>query len=199
MSHRLTPRPELQERLLKAFLDHGYDQLNMVGLAKAVEMTRRSLYNYFTNKEEAFRHVIEHGNAKAVRLGIEAGRAKFSEGADAVEIFTTIINVRYGENRRRLMLSPHAMEINDQAFRRCRDLMVESAISFQAQMADFVVELQDAGLLKLQPGVTPATLAQLIADGARGTNQSLPPIESGDLEGRYRQMVAALLYGVARA
>lgn len=193
----MIPRPELTKRLTQAFFDHGYDQLTMIGLAKAADMTRRSLYNYFSSKEEVFRFIIDQGNIKAVTLGIEAGRAKLAEGASAVEVFTIVIDVRYGENRRRLMLSPHAVEINDQAFRRCRDLMIESAISFQAQLADLIVELQQAGRFALKADVAPAGLAQLIADGARGTNQSLPPIAADDLRQRYSKMVATLLYGAA--
>ena len=193
----MIPRPELTKRLTQAFFDHGYDQLTMIGLAKAADMTRRSLYNYFSSKEEVFRFIIDQGNIKAVTLGIEAGRTKLAEGASAVEVFTIVIDVRYGENRRRLMLSPHAVEINDQAFRRCRDLMIESAISFQAQLADLIVELQQAGRFALKADVAPAGLAQLIADGARGTNQSLPPIAADDLRQRYSKMVATLLYGAA--
>ena len=193
----MIPRPELTKRLTQAFFDHGYDQLTMIGLAKAADMTRRSLYNYFSSKEEVFRFIIDQGNIKAVTLGIEAGRTKLAEGASAVEVFTAVIDVRYGENRRRLMLSPHAVEINDQAFRRCRDLMIESAISFQAQLADLIVELQQAGRFALKADVAPAGLAQLIADGARGTNQSLPPIAADDLRQRYSKMVATLLYGAA--
>jgi AcrR family transcriptional regulator len=185
----------MTRRLTQAFLDHGYDQLNMTGLAEAVDLTRRSLYNYFSNKEEAFRFVIERENAIAVKLGMDAGYAKLKAGEDAIEILTEVVNVRYGENRRRLMISPHAAEINDQAFRRCRDLMVGSAIDFQAQLADLIVALLQAQRLTLRPGMAAAGMAQLIADGARGTNQSLPPIASDQLEGRYRQMVAAILFG----
>jgi AcrR family transcriptional regulator len=195
----MIPRPEFTRRLSQAFWDHGYDQLNMTGLAKATDMTRRSLYNYFSNKEEAFRFAIDQANINAVRMGIDAGRAKLRDGADSIEVLTTVINVRYGENRRRLMRSPHAIEINDQAFRRCRDLMIESAMSFQAQLAELIIELQQAGRIKLKPEVTPAALAQLVADGARGTNQTLPPIAADDLEPRYRSIVTALLYGSVHA
>ncbi|MDR3374266.1 MAG: helix-turn-helix domain containing protein [Ancalomicrobiaceae bacterium] len=199
MSHQMVPRPDFTRRLTQAFLDHGYDQLNMAGLAKAVDITRRTLYNYFSNKEEAFRFLIEQANITAIKRGIDAGREKLAEGGSAIDVITTIINIRYGENRRLLMASPHATEINDQAFRRCRDLMVGAAITFQAQLADIVVELQQAGRLTLKPDVTPAELAQVVADGARGTNQSLPPVAGDDLEERYRKMVAVLLYGSANA
>lgn len=193
----MIPRPELTRRLTQAFLDHGYEQLTMIGLAKAADMTRRSLYNYFSNKEEVFRFIIDQGNIKAVKLGIDAGRTKLADGESAIEVLTTVVDVRYGENRRNLMLSPHATEINDQAFRRCRDLMIESAISFQAQLAELIVDLQRAGRLALKADLAPAALAQVLADGARGTNQSLPPVTADTLRQRYGAMVATLLFGAA--
>jgi len=191
----MVTRTELVSRLERAFLDHGYDQLTMIGLAKAVDVTRRTLYNYFGGKEEAFRFLIENVNQEAVEAGMAAGRAERTDRRDPVAILVTILDIRYGRARRRLSTSPHAVEINDQAFRRCRDLMIASAIAFQAELAGFIDEMQAEGLLRLKPDVRPGDLAQLIADGARGTNQSLPPINPDALHLRYGSMVRALLYG----
>jgi len=191
----MVTRTELVARLERAFLDHGYDQLTMIGLAKSVDVTRRTLYNYFSGKEEAFRFLIENVNRQAVEAGMAAGRAGLADGRDPVAIFVTILDTRYGRARRRLAASPHAVEINDQAFRRCRDVMIASAIAFQAELAGLIAEMQVEGLLRLKPDVGPADLAQLIADGARGTNQSLPPTDPDKLHLRYGSMVRALLYG----
>ena len=191
----MVTRVELVSRLERAFLDHGYAQLTMITIARVVDVTRRTLYNYFSNKEEAFRFLIEHGNANAVEAGMTAGRAALAEGNDKVEILATILDVRYGDTRRRLAKSPHAIEINDQAFRRCRDIMVDSAIAFQGELAAFIVGLEQRDILRLRSGVSPEDLAQLLADGARGTNQSLPPIAPEKLHLRYRSMVRALLDG----
>ncbi|MCU4179936.1 TetR/AcrR family transcriptional regulator [Bosea sp. BH3] len=193
----MVTRIELVSRLERAFLDHGYDQVTMIGLAKAVDVTRRTLYNYFSSKEEAFRFLIENVNQQAVEAGMEAGRLALLEERDPVAVFAAILDTRYGHTRRRLATSPHAVEINDQAFRRCRDIMITSAVAFQAELAALIVEMQDRGLLRLKPKVRPEDLAQLLADGARGTNQSLPPIDPGRLHLRYANMVRALLYGAA--
>jgi AcrR family transcriptional regulator len=195
----MVTRLELVSRLERAFLDHGYENLTMTGLAKAVDVTRRTLYNYFSGKEEAFRFLIENVNAQAVEIGMAAGRAAQADGRDAVEILATILDTRYGNTRRRLARSPHALEINDQAFRRCRDIMIASAIGFQSELAGFIVELEASGILRVKPDVGAETLAQLLADGARGTNQSLPPIEPAKLHLRYRDMVGALLHGTIEA
>lgn len=195
----MVTRTELVSRLERAFLDHGYEHITMTGLAKAVDVTRRTLYNYFSSKEEAFRFLIENVNAQAVESGMAAGRAALAEGRDPVEILATILDTRYGNNRRRLATSPHATEINDQAFRRCRDLMIASAVAFQSELAGFIVELEASAILRLTADSSPEDLAQLLADGARGTNQSLPPIAPDKLRLRYCKMVHALLRGTTQA
>jgi hypothetical protein len=108
------------------------------------------------------------------------------------------MDVRYWETRRRLGLSPHAVEINDEAFRLARDIMVEAAIRFQEEVAELILDIETMGLLRLKPGVTPQILAQTLCDGARGTNQALPPIAAEGLRERYRTMMAAILGGLAR-
>jgi AcrR family transcriptional regulator len=195
----MVARAELTSRLERAFLDHGYEQLTMTGLAKAVDVTRRTLYNYFSSKEDAFRFLIENVNAQAVEIGMAAGRAALAAGRDPSEILATILDTRYGNTRRRLSTSPHAIELNDQAFRRCRDIMIATAVGFQAELARFITELEANRILRVRPELGPEVLAQLLADGARGTNQSLPPIDPAKLHLRYRSMVRALLHGAAEA
>ena len=191
----MVTRTELVSRLEREFLDHGYANLTMINIAKSVDVTRRTLYNYFSSKEDAFRFLIENGNAYAVDLGMSAGRSALVSGQSTVDVLATILDVRYGDARRRLARSPHAVEINDQAFRRCRDIMVASAIAFQAVLACFIEELEAKALIKTRAGISSADLAQLLADGTRGTNQSLPPIPPDQLILRYRAMVRALLHG----
>jgi len=185
----------LFERLRQAFLDFGYEQLTMSRLAQLCGMTRRGLYNHFSNKDDAFRHMLRVGNVSATREGMAAGRAVSEAGGSVADIMGEIMNVRYGEARRRLSSSPHALEINDQAFRRAGGIMMEAATVFQQQLTELLLELQDAGRLRLRPGIDVEDLAQLLADGARGVNQARPPVAPEKLSGRYWGMCRAILHG----
>ena len=73
--------------------------------------------------------------------------------------------------------------------------MIGAAVDFQAKVAEMLVELETLRLIILKPGVTPEMLAQSLCDGARGTNQALPPIPIEDLHLRYRQIIEAILFG----
>lgn len=191
----MVTRTELAARLERAFFEHGYEALTMTALAAAIGMTRRTLYNHFSSKEEAFRFLIENANLAAVEAGMAAGRDALDAAHDPVDVFAATLDTRYGHNRRRLATSPHAVEINDQAFRCCRDLMIASAESFHGELAGLIAEMTALGLMRLHDGIAPRDLAQLLADGARGTNQSLPPVDPEGLRRRYVAMVRALLHG----
>jgi AcrR family transcriptional regulator len=193
----ITPTHDLMLRVRDAFMDHGYDALTMVELAQACAFTRRALYHYFNSKEAAYRAVIRHFNAVAVANGLEAGSAVRRQGGGALDILAETLDVRYGDTRRNLNTSAHIVELNAEAFRRGRDIMIESAIAFHTELERLIGDLVTDGLMTLRPGLSAQTLAQLLTDGARGVNQSLPPIASEDYARRYRQMVEAILYGSA--
>lgn len=191
-------RPEnLAARLRQAFLDHGYEQMTMSRLAELCGFSRRALYHHFSSKEEAFRHWLDFYGCESIAHGLAAGRKVMDEGGGAVDVLTETMNVRYGDARRRLSRSPHALEINDQAFRRAGDIMVSAAVDFQVRVAEMLVEMEARRLIRLKAGTEPATLAQSLCDGTRGTNQSLPPIPIDNLHLRYRQIMAAILFGAA--
>jgi AcrR family transcriptional regulator len=193
----LDPRDTIMQKVNLAFLAYGYEQMTMIRLAKAADMSRRSLYNYFSNKEEAFRAAVRWGNARNIVLGQVAAAEAKAAGADALEILVSFADIRYGALRRELGTSPHAVEINDQAFRRCRDIMIDAAVVGQDRLADIILDLQDAGLVRWREGYSAAQLAQIFSDAARGVNQTLPPRPSMSLRERYREIFAALLSGVA--
>jgi AcrR family transcriptional regulator len=191
----IRPGPDLLQRVNQAFLDYGYSGLSMVVMARTCGFTQRALYYYFNNKEDAFRAMIEYRNGQAIELGLEAGKAVRAKGGSALDILTEILDVRYGETRRRVMRSPHTVELNAEAFKRCRDNMIQSAIAFQAELEKLIIDLQNSRMLKLNGRFTAAQIAQGLADGGRAVNQALPPIEAEDFKGRYRQMCEMVLCG----
>jgi AcrR family transcriptional regulator len=193
----IKPGPDLLQRVNQAFLDYGYSGLSMVTMAKACGFTQRALYYYFSNKEDAFRSMIQYRNDEAVALARDAGKAMRAKGGSALDIIAEILDIRYGNTRRRVIPSPHTVELNAEAFKRCRDNMIQSAIAFQAELEALIVDLERSRMLKLNGRFTPAQIAQALADGGRAVNQALPPIAAADLSGRYRQMCEMVLYGCA--
>jgi len=197
MSEKMNPSRELMLRVRDAFMAHGYDGMSMVTLAKACGFTRRSLYNYFSNKEEAFRFLVRYDNRDLIRAGMAAGEEVRRSGGSALDTIAAILNLRYGSTRRLVTASAHNIELNAEVFRRCRDILVETALEFQGELERLLTSLERDGLLRLHSDITPRDVAQLLADGGRAVNQALPPIESGDYAARYRAMCKAVLFGSA--
>jgi AcrR family transcriptional regulator len=193
----LKPGPDLLQRVNQAFLDYGYSGLSMVTMAKACGFTQRALYYYFNNKEAAYRAVIHHRNEEAIALAREAGKLIRAKGGSALDILAEILDIRYGDTRRRVIGSPHTVELNAEAFKRCRDLMIQSAVDFQRELQDLIIDLQKNRLLKLNGRFTAAEISQALADGGRAVNQALPPIAREDFSGRYRLTCEMILYGCA--
>src|SRR6185437_14418001 len=159
--------------------------------------TRRALYFYFSSKAEAFRAYTLFRNEVALSTSFEAGRKRWSDGGNALEIVSEIINIRYGDTRRLGNASKHVVELNAEVFTRCIDIVRDVALIFEADLAKLIIELQSAGLLHLRPDVTAEQFSEALANGARGVNQRLPPIAPEELANRYRDMCRFILYGCA--
>jgi AcrR family transcriptional regulator len=193
----MIPRDDLLMKVHLAFLAHGYEGMSMTTLASAAAISRRSLYNYFQDKEQAFRAVVRWGNARNIAKGQLAAAVAKAEGAGALDIVVTFMNSRFGDTRREASASPHAVELNEQVYKRCRDILIDVAVTGQERLAELLAELQEAGLMRWRAEYSPALLAQIFFDAARGVNQTLPPYPSVSLRARYREIFAALMGGVA--
>lgn len=193
----MIPRDALLQKVHLAFLAHGYEGMTMITLAEAAGLSRRSLYNYFHDKEQAFRAVVRWGNARNIAKGQMAAAAAKAEGADALEILVAFMDARFADLRREVSTSPHAVELNDQVYKRCRDILIEVAVTGQERLAEILIDLQDSGLVRWREGYSAAMLAQFFFDTARGVNQTLPPRPAVSLPERYREIFTALLSGVA--
>ena len=193
----MTPSRELLHRVQKAFMDYGYQHMSMVALSQACGFTRRSLYNYFANKDEAFRAMFRQSNLDIMERAWTHANALQEAGASVLDIVTGLIDIRYGDLWRLLQPSPHAAEIKGQAFALCIDIMVELARDFQADFERLIDEFVADGRLHLKTGFTSAQLVQMLADAARGINQVYPAASLDTLSDKYHQTCQAILYGFA--
>jgi len=193
----MIPSDALLTKVHLAFLAHGYDGMTMITLAQSVGLSRRSIYNYFPDKQAAFRATVRWGNARNIANGQMAAAAAKAEGASALEILVAFMDARFADTRREASTSPHAVELAEQVYRRCRDILIDVAVTGQERLAEILIDLQTSGLIRWRPDYSTAMLAQFFHDAVRGVNQSLPPRPAVSLPDRYREIFGALLGGVA--
>ncbi|MFC1545757.1 TetR/AcrR family transcriptional regulator, partial [Gemmatimonadota bacterium] len=53
------------------FAQHGFEATTMDMIAEASEVSKGTVYNYFSNKQELFRTLIEWGSGRAREIGME--------------------------------------------------------------------------------------------------------------------------------
>ena len=185
------------ERAEEAFMAHGYAAPTMAMLGEACGLSRRALYYHFHSKEELFRGMLRHFNAKYLANAGAVAEQALERGDGSAEVIGAYLDARYGETRRRLGGSPHGRELNDIAFRLGSDIMIEVAYEANRALAEIIEALCATGRLRLRPGASADTAAAMVADGARGVNQARPPIPEGELAARYQGIADAILFGCA--
>ncbi|MDC7682061.1 TetR/AcrR family transcriptional regulator [Asticcacaulis sp. BYS171W] len=191
----MTPSSALLNRVQTAFLEHGYQNLSMVTLATMCGFTRRSLYNYFSNKEEAFQAMFRQHNLDLIERAMTMGDYLKRDGASVLDILSAVLDIRYGDTWRLIQPSPHALEIKGAVFRLCTPIMIQLASDFQAKLAGLIEGMAADGNLSLKRDYSAAELAQMLADAARGVNQVYPAMPLDQLSGQYRRICRAILYG----
>lgn len=191
----LRPSPELSAKINMAFLNHGYESLSMSTLAKACDFSRAALYQYFRSKEEVFRFSTRTVNVVAIEGALTAGERLRQQGHSAIDIFAETTCARYALMRLKGVYSPHRVELNSVASRKCGDILIEVSLLFRDGLAEMLTKLLANGRRKPREGLATVEIAQALADGARGVDQSLPAPTAEELPARHRQMVSAVLYG----
>lgn len=181
-----------------AFLKYGCEHLGMSGLAQACGLSRRALYNYFPNRDEAFRAMFRLGSEGGIVAGLAAAQAAMQAGGGPVEVLSAAVVERFGFPRRLLNASVHATEINDEAFRLCKDIIVEVRERFHADLVRLIEDLQVRGRLKLRADISPSLLAEFLADAARGIGQSVPLVSDAEMPDRYGRLCAVIVRGCAQ-
>jgi AcrR family transcriptional regulator len=193
----LHPSPELTTKINRAFLYLGYETLTMVSLARACEFSRPALYQYFQSKEQAFRFSTRAINIRAIDGACARGENLAREGRPAIDVLAEITFARYALMRGEGLVSPHRVELNAAAARKCADVLIDVSLIFRDRLAELLARQISNRLLKPHKGLAVIEIAQALADGARGVDQSLPTPAPEDLPGRHRRMVRAVLYGCA--
>ena len=191
----LQPSPELTAKINLAFLHYGYESMTMVSLAKACEFSRPALYQYFRSKEQAFRFSTRSVNMIAIDGAFALGEHLQRKGRPPLEVFAEIAFSRYALMRGQGLLSPHHVELDAAAARKCRDVLIEVSLAFRDRLAELLAKQFVAGLLVPRERFTLIEIAQALADGARGVDQSLPLPGPDELQGQHRLMAGAVLYG----
>ncbi len=192
---KMVSRVDLVPSLLQAFIVHGFDAVTMGELAAAAKVTRRTLYNHFENKEDAFRFIVRTYVSKSIADAIAAGYAGIAAGQSPTEVLVTLFDVRFAAPRRLGAQSAHLAELRNLAITRCDDVISELSIDFIRQLGVLLSLMSERGLLRLKPDIPIEVIARSLADAIRGANYAFPAVPLDELTSRYRDVVTTVLFG----
>jgi AcrR family transcriptional regulator len=190
--------PEQLAKAAEAFLKSGFNRPTMTELAVACGFSRRALYYHYRNKEELFLDVVRYQNERAMYAGWTAGMSVLMEGGDAIDVITALLDIRFGETRRTVANSPHALELANSVFRLCDDIIVDLQVRLQEDLVKMLEMLHTAGKLTLQTDVSNEELAAMLAAAVRGVNQTRPHLKDAEFQPRYHSIIKAILRGSAK-
>ncbi len=173
----------IQERAMQVFADHGYHDATMELVAEAAEVSKGTLYNYFTSKHDLFGSLVERGIDELFALVDQVVDA----GGSIQEMTHRLILhfLEYFESR----LGMRLMFLSDgdqstSTHREIRTLMQSRHRAFIERVAGLIRLGQERGVLRPGDPVRAAAVvisilfAEIQLDAMRG--QDTPPSEGAD-------------------
>lgn len=116
---------ETRDRILEAawvvFLRDGYKKASMSAVAQGADLSRASLYLYFSKKEELFRAVVR----STFERDLEEARKRSCAVGGFEQRLVGVLEAKFLRHFALLSSSAHAQEILEQNHRLCGDLQRE--------------------------------------------------------------------------
>lgn len=78
------------ERSVSLFARHGFEATTMDMIAEAAEVSKGTVYNYFSNKQELFRTLIEWGSGRAREIGVETLSTPDTTHVERIRMFVQL-------------------------------------------------------------------------------------------------------------
>jgi AcrR family transcriptional regulator len=179
------------------FSQYGLRKTSMEDIARAVGISRASLYSHFENKDAIFRCLAERLHEDT--LGDAETRLK--QSPDTRSLATRVeaaLLARYGRLQEVVTRSAHGSEIVDENNRLCGDLVSESAGRFHAMLTNAMKAGARSGEVDLKAaGLSAPAAAELIQLGASGLKQGSP--DPATFAKRLHGFVRVFFAGLRRA
>lgn len=183
----LDERDERRHHILDAayvcFVRHGVRRTTMEDIARAADMSRPAIYQYFRNKDDVFRRLA----GRVIAEARSRARAEAASPGTLTQRLDRVLAVRLGLTQQLAQDTPHAAELFSPAAQDEYDLALSDVIT--------VTIIEAAVQADLPLGEANAReVAELLLALARGLEH-----EPGRARERLRNGVALLVAGLAAA
>lgn len=184
-------REAILEAALKAFALYGFRRTSMEEIARGTGLSRPSLYQHFSNKEEIFRALSERIHAQA----LEAAERALASDEPIASRFEDALVAKVGGVLAVVTGSPHGEEIVDESNRLCGDVVVTSSERFQKILSSAITAAIRRGELSLEgSGLSASAAAELLRLSANGLKHAVA--NEREYRKRARHLVRIFLAGL---
>jgi AcrR family transcriptional regulator len=156
----------------RAFATYGYRKTSMNDIADAAGMSRPAVYQYFRNKDDIFRRLVQFYYDRAteqIAIAFEAGRPVISTMHEA-------FHAQVGELFETLLNSPHGMELLDTGEQTAADIKEAGEERLRALFAGWLRREAEAGHVHLPD--TPEQVADVILTALKGLKTTVTDLDS---------------------
>jgi len=130
------------ERAVSLFARHGFEATTMDMIAEAAEVSKGTVYNYFANKQELFRILIEWGSGRAREIGMETLSTPETSRVERLSMFIQLF-LEFFETGRDI----HQILVRegDRAAVSMKDTFGGPLMNNYMQLIDFITEFINEG------------------------------------------------------
>ena len=150
---------------LVQFNQYGFRKTSLEDIARAVGISRTSLYSYFSNKDAIFRAVAKEVHERALA---EAQSVLNGDGSIAERIEAALL-ARHAPFHAMQATSQHGTELHDEYSKLCGNIVVNSQTRFEALLVGAIKRAARAGTIDVKrAGATSAEIASALNLAAAG-------------------------------
>ncbi len=179
-----------------AFAKFGYAKTSMVDIARLAGISRASLYQYFSNKEDLYREFVLIPHQQSLDLTDELLK---NDTLSFEEKLHKVIDSRIGFMSRLLQETPHASEMERIAKQLSGDILADYSQQYLKRVASLLKRANSDGLINLKAsGLTAKNAAGILVFGADGQRNAIGPnFTESQFEDRMHRFVDLFLTAVA--
>ena len=149
------------------FSQYGFQKTSMSDIARAMGISRASLYTYFDNKEEIFKKACVNINAQSLQK-VERLLTGHGAASPIAERVNDALLARYGMFLE-IAKSPHGSEIYNERNRLCGALAQESVRDLRLLLTKALKAAEKSGEINLKNiNLSPAAAAEILQMSAAG-------------------------------
>ncbi len=174
---------------LQSFMQHGIKAISMDDIAKAVGISKRTLYETFSSKDELVISCVEHVNAEKIKCLNDI----FSQNLDFYDV---VLRITYeGINFVQSVSLQFLIDLSRFNYRAAIAIYSETVDHFCSKLEDLIIEGQQKGLIRKD--ISPRLISRILVNKRQTSINSISEDTGFPIGDILLQLTGVVLRGVS--